>query len=205
MRRAELRRPSLAGYRPRRRFRSPSPAGGPTLAVGASMKATFCVARGHDAFLSAHLGDLDSELAQRAFLADVELYQAMLDVRPEIVAHDLHPEYLSTKWALEQDAELVGVQHHHAHAAACLAEHGEMGLRSRSSSTARASGPTGRSGAGSSCAATSRASSGWRTSTRSRFRAARRRSGSRGESQRAASSGRACRCAGLAGARCARA
>ena len=99
----------------------------PTLAVGASMKATFCVARGHDAFLSAHLGDLDSELAQRAFLADVELYQAMLDVRPEIVAHDLHPEYLSTKWALEQDAELVGVQHHHAHAAACLAEHGEVG------------------------------------------------------------------------------
>jgi hydrogenase maturation protein HypF len=99
----------------------------PTLAVGASMKATFCVARGRDAFLSAHLGDLDSELARRAFLADVDLYQAMLDVRPEVVVHDLHPEYLSTKWAMEQDAELVGVQHHHAHAAACLAEHGEVG------------------------------------------------------------------------------
>ncbi len=51
----------------------------------------------------------------------------MLGVRPEVVAHDLHPEYLATKWALEQDAELVGVQHHHAHAAACLAEHGETG------------------------------------------------------------------------------
>ena len=51
----------------------------------------------------------------------------MLGVEPEVVAHDLHPEYLSTKWALEQDAELVGVQHHHAHAAACLAEHGETG------------------------------------------------------------------------------
>ena len=51
----------------------------------------------------------------------------MLDVEPDVVAHDLHPEYLSTKWALEQDAELVGVQHHHAHAAACLAEHGEEG------------------------------------------------------------------------------
>ena len=51
----------------------------------------------------------------------------MLAVEPDVVAHDLHPEYLSTKWALEQDAELVGVQHHHAHAAACLAEHGEQG------------------------------------------------------------------------------
>ncbi len=51
----------------------------------------------------------------------------MLDVELDVVAHDLHPEYLSTKWALEQDAELVGVQHHHAHAAACLAEHGESG------------------------------------------------------------------------------
>ena len=51
----------------------------------------------------------------------------MLGIELDVVAHDLHPEYLSTKWALEQDAELVGVQHHHAHAAACLAEHGEQG------------------------------------------------------------------------------
>ena len=51
----------------------------------------------------------------------------MLGVEPEVVAHDLHPEYLATKWALEQGTELVGVQHHHAHAAACLAEHGETG------------------------------------------------------------------------------
>ena len=86
---------------------------------------TFCVARGRDAFLSPHLGDLDSDLAYRAFGADIELYLAMLGARAEVIAHDLHPEYLSTKWALEQDAELIGVQHHHAHAAACLAEHGE--------------------------------------------------------------------------------
>jgi hydrogenase maturation protein HypF len=99
----------------------------PLLAVGAELKSTFCVARGADAFLSPHLGDLDSELAYRAFRTDLELYLSMLGVEPELIAHDLHPEYLSTKWALEQDAELVGVQHHHAHAAACLAEHREQG------------------------------------------------------------------------------
>jgi hydrogenase maturation protein HypF len=99
----------------------------PVVAVGGELKSTFCVARGRDAFLSPHLGDLDSELAYRAFRADLELYLSMLGVEAGVIAHDLHPEYLSTKWALEQDAELVGVQHHHAHAAACLAEHGEEG------------------------------------------------------------------------------
>ena len=51
----------------------------------------------------------------------------MLSAEPEVIAYDLHPEYLSTKWALEQSVEGLGVQHHHAHAAACLAEHGETG------------------------------------------------------------------------------
>ncbi len=99
----------------------------PILATGAELKSSFCVARGRDAFLSAHLGDLEGELAYHAFRTDIELYLAMLDVKPAVIAHDLHPEYLSTKWALEQDAQLLGVQHHHAHAAACLAEHGETG------------------------------------------------------------------------------
>jgi hydrogenase maturation protein HypF len=99
----------------------------PVVAAGAELKSTFCVARGGDAFLSPHLGDLDGELAYRAFRADLGLYLDMLGVAIEVIAHDLHPEYLSTKWALEQDALLVGVQHHHAHAAACLAEHGETG------------------------------------------------------------------------------
>ena len=110
----------------------PVAAARPVVAAGAELKSTFCVARGGDAFLSPHLGDLDSELAYGAFRADLDLYLAMLGVEPEVVVHDLHPEYLATKWALEQaDAhpewELVGVQHHHAHAAACLAEHGEEG------------------------------------------------------------------------------
>ncbi|RDI75852.1 hypF: carbamoyltransferase HypF [Gaiella occulta] len=99
----------------------------PLIAVGAELKSTFCVARGADAFMSPHLGDLDSELAYRAFLTDLDLYTSMLGVVPERIAHDLHPEYLSTKWALDQDLETVGIQHHHAHAAACLGEHGERG------------------------------------------------------------------------------
>ncbi|MBA3327105.1 MAG: carbamoyltransferase HypF [Solirubrobacterales bacterium] len=99
----------------------------PIVAAGAELKSTFCVAQGRDAFISPHLGDLDSEPAHRAFREDLALYLRMLDVRPAVVAHDLHPGYRSTLWAQEQDALLVGVQHHHAHAAACLAEHGREG------------------------------------------------------------------------------
>ena len=105
----------------------PVPAARPIVAVGAQLKSTFCLAREAQAFLSPHLGDLDSEPAYRAFKTDLALYLTMLGVEPQVVAHDLHPQYLSTQWALEQDADLVGVQHHHAHAAACLAEHGEEG------------------------------------------------------------------------------
>ncbi len=103
----------------------PVPAQRPIVAAGAELKATFCVARGGEAFLSPHLGDLDDELSYRAFRTDLELYLRMLDVTPEAVACDLHPEYRATKWAQEQGLPLVEVQHHHAHAAACLAEHGE--------------------------------------------------------------------------------
>jgi hydrogenase maturation protein HypF len=99
----------------------------PLVAAGAELKSTFCAARGDEAFLSAHLGDLDSEQAYRAFRTDLRLYLDMLRIEPEAVACDLHPEYLSTKWARELGVALVEVQHHHAHAAACLAEHGESG------------------------------------------------------------------------------
>ena len=99
----------------------------PLVAAGAELKATFCIARDDDAFLSSHLGDLDSEASYRAFRSDLELYLRLLRVGPEAVACDIHPEYLSSKWAHEQGLPLVEVQHHHAHAAACLAEHGEEG------------------------------------------------------------------------------
>jgi hydrogenase maturation protein HypF len=119
---------------PLRRSRGYAPAALPLpacdqaiVAAGAQLKSTFCVGRRGEAFLSPHLGDLESEAAYRAFRTDLELYLAMLEVEPDVVAHDLHPEYLSTKWALEQPAEAIGVQHHHAHAVACLAEHGEDG------------------------------------------------------------------------------
>jgi len=109
----------------------PVSAATPIVAVGAELKSTFCIARAAEAFVSPHLGDLDTALAYDAFRADLELYLAMLDVEPRVIAHDLHPEYLATKWALaqaeEREVELVGVQHHHAHAAACLAEHGRVG------------------------------------------------------------------------------
>ena len=108
-------------------LRLPVRAERPLVAAGAELKSTFCVARGGEALLSAHLGDLESEPAYRAFRTDLGLYLAMLGVEPELVAYDLHPEYLATKWALQQDTELLGIQHHHAHAAACLAEHGEEG------------------------------------------------------------------------------
>ena len=100
---------------------------GPIVAAGAELKSTFCVTRGSQAFLSPHLGDLDNALAYEAFTSDLALYLSMLGVEPDAVARDMHPDYLSTRWALEQDLPVVEVQHHHAHAAACLAEHGELG------------------------------------------------------------------------------
>jgi hydrogenase maturation protein HypF len=105
----------------------PLAVGAPVVAVGAELKSTFCVARGKEAFLSPHLGDLDGEAAFRAFRTDLALYLDMLGVKPLAIACDLHPDYLSTKWALEQGLPVIEVQHHHAHAAACLAEHGETG------------------------------------------------------------------------------
>jgi hydrogenase maturation protein HypF len=108
-------------------LRLPTPALRPLIAAGAELKSTFCVARDGEAFLSAHLGDLENADAYRAFVTDIELYCEMLSVRPEIFACDMHPDYLAAKWARDQGGALIEVQHHHAHAAACLAEHGEEG------------------------------------------------------------------------------
>ena len=103
----------------------PVAAARPVLAVGAEQKNTFCVAKGGRAWLSHHVGDLENWETLASFVDGIAHFQRLFEVTPAVVAHDLHPEYLSTKHALElDDVELVGVQHHHAHLAAVLAEYG---------------------------------------------------------------------------------
>jgi hydrogenase maturation protein HypF len=95
----------------------------PVLAVGGELKNTICLARGDQAFLSQHVGDLENLESHVFFGEAIEHLSRILEIKPEIIAYDLHPNYFSTKWALSQSgARLVGVQHHHAHVAACMAE-----------------------------------------------------------------------------------
>jgi hydrogenase maturation protein HypF len=101
----------------------PFPAERAVLAVGAELKSTIAVTKGESVVASHHIGDLEHLATYRSFLQAVEHVPALYGVRPEVVAHDLHPEYLSTKWAEEQDAPTVAVQHHHAHVASCMVEH----------------------------------------------------------------------------------
>ncbi len=96
----------------------------PILAVGGELKNTFCLARGRYAFLSPHIGDMENAETLAVFEESVERYQLLFHTMPEIIAHDLHPGYLGTRWACENACgrKLVPVQHHHAHAAACMAD-----------------------------------------------------------------------------------
>jgi hydrogenase maturation protein HypF len=104
------------------------PAARPILACGAELKSTFCLAAGSRAWVGPHLGDLRSLESLRSFEQGVERFERLFALAPELVAHDLHPDYLSTRYALERESvEHLGVQHHHAHLAACLAEHGVAG------------------------------------------------------------------------------
>jgi hydrogenase maturation protein HypF len=95
----------------------------PILAVGGELKNTICLTKRKDAFLSQHIGDLENLESYRFFEEAMEHLQKILEIKPEVIAHDLHPDYFSTKWALQQSGvRLVGVQHHHAHIASCMAE-----------------------------------------------------------------------------------
>ena len=97
----------------------------PLLACGAEQKSTFCVAKGERAWVSHHIGDLEHFANVQAFRDGVAHFERLFAVTPELVVHDLHPDYLSTAYALEREGvTVIGVQHHHAHLAACLAEHG---------------------------------------------------------------------------------
>ena len=96
-----------------------------TLACGGELKNTFCLARDNHAFMSHHVGDMENYETLQSFREGIEHYCRLFDVSPELVAYDLHPDYLSTKYARElEEAGLpgVGIQHHHAHVASCLAD-----------------------------------------------------------------------------------
>ena len=99
----------------------------PILAVGGQLKSTFALGRGNQAILSQHIGDLDDLQTFNAFAEETARLARLFAFHPAVLAHDLHPDYASTRYALKAAAagiQLVPVQHHHAHVAACMAEHG---------------------------------------------------------------------------------
>ncbi len=96
-----------------------------TLACGAELKNTFCLTRDANAFISQHIGDLENLETLEHYEASIALYERLFRLRPDVIGYDLHPEYLATKYALSlPQADKVAVQHHHAHIAARLSEHG---------------------------------------------------------------------------------
>jgi hydrogenase maturation protein HypF len=103
-------------------------AGPPVLATGAYLKNTACLTRGGEAFLSQHIGDLENAASCMALEEAVEHLQTVLEIRPQAIAHDLHPDFFSTRLAVQLASELgvpaIGVQHHHAHIAAVTADRG---------------------------------------------------------------------------------
>jgi [NiFe] hydrogenase maturation protein HypF len=114
------------GYVPRSIVLSSSVA--PVLACGAHMKNTFCLAQGSDAYLGPHIGDLDNLETLAAYEHAVARLQRFVGIEPEIIAHDLHPGYQSTRYALARpEACKIAVQHHHAHVAAAMADRGLAG------------------------------------------------------------------------------
>ena len=96
----------------------------PILAVGGELKATFCLANDDHAYMSQHIGDMENLETLDAFAAAVNHFQTLFRLQPQTIAADLHPNYLSTRWAQEQSLPVVRVQHHHAHIAAAMAENG---------------------------------------------------------------------------------
>ncbi len=103
--------------------------GPPVLACGAELKNTFCLGKGDRAVISSHIGDLENVATLTSFTKGIEHFSRLFDIEPQVIACDLHPEYLSTKYAIDRAERdpalrLVGVQHHHAHIASCLADNG---------------------------------------------------------------------------------
>jgi hydrogenase maturation protein HypF len=114
------------GYVPER-IELPIASPAPLLAVGPELKNTVCLAAGRSAVLSHHIGDLKNDRTESFFRHAIESLGRTMDIRPHVVAHDLHPAYLSTRYAAGLGLRRIAVQHHHAHVAACMAEHGLAG------------------------------------------------------------------------------
>ena len=126
---------SASGAQPIRRSRGYAPhpvklpfESMPILACGAELKNTFCLARDRYAFLSQHVGDMENLETLEHFETSMRVYEKLFRLKPEALVHDLHPNYLSTRYARERASQehlpLQGVQHHHAHAASCMSDHG---------------------------------------------------------------------------------
>ncbi|MDQ7798201.1 MAG: carbamoyltransferase HypF [Candidatus Edwardsbacteria bacterium] len=99
----------------------------PTLAVGGEMKNVFCLASGDKAYVSQHIGEMDNTATLEFFEEMADKYQRWFKIRPEIIVHDLHPDYLTTKWAREQTGVILqAVQHHKAHILSTLADNGKV-------------------------------------------------------------------------------
>jgi hydrogenase maturation protein HypF len=100
----------------------------PILAAGPELKNTFCLTRERYAFLSHHIGDMENYETLRSFQEGISYFERLFRIKPEIIAYDLHPNYLASRYSLEragrENLPAVGIQHHHAHIAACLADNG---------------------------------------------------------------------------------
>jgi hydrogenase maturation protein HypF len=96
-------------------------------AAGGELKNTFCITKGSYAIPSQHIGDLENYETLQFFQETWQNLRQVYQSNPVLTVHDLHPEYLSTRWALEQPGPKLGVQHHHAHVASCMAENGVSG------------------------------------------------------------------------------
>jgi hydrogenase maturation protein HypF len=95
----------------------------PVLGVGAELKSTICLVRNNEAFLSQHIGDLENLETLHSFEQVISHFKRILETEPQVIVHDLHPDYLSTQWALTQEGfPRLAVQHHHAHIASVMAE-----------------------------------------------------------------------------------
>ena len=97
---------------------------GEVIAVGPELKNTFCLTKGRYAIMSQHLGDMENLETLQFFEETLRNLQSIYQIQPRVIAHDLHPDYLTTRWALARPEPKIAVQHHHAHIASCMAENG---------------------------------------------------------------------------------